>query len=53
MIVIDVLDFMRAKGLEDKRNLMLRLPFRKEEKFVFRAPLKIIHPETVSRPTAL
>jgi 2-polyprenyl-3-methyl-5-hydroxy-6-metoxy-1,4-benzoquinol methylase len=50
---LNVLEFMRAKGLEDKRNLMLRLPFRKEEKFVFRAPLKIIHPETVSRPTAL
>jgi len=32
-----VLEYMRAKGLVDGRNLMLRLPFRKEEKFVFRA----------------
>jgi SAM-dependent methyltransferase len=35
---LNVLAFMRAKGLADERNLMLRLPFRKEEKFVFRAP---------------
>jgi 2-polyprenyl-3-methyl-5-hydroxy-6-metoxy-1,4-benzoquinol methylase len=35
---LNVLEFMRAKGLADERNLMLRLPFRKEEKFVFRAP---------------
>jgi 2-polyprenyl-3-methyl-5-hydroxy-6-metoxy-1,4-benzoquinol methylase len=34
---LNVLAFMRAKGLADERNLMLRLPFRKEEKFVFRA----------------
>ena len=34
---LNVLDFMRKKGLEDQRGLMLRLPFRKEEKFVFRA----------------
>ena len=36
---LNVLAFMRAKGLADERNLMLRLPFRKEEKFVFRAPV--------------
>jgi 2-polyprenyl-3-methyl-5-hydroxy-6-metoxy-1,4-benzoquinol methylase len=35
---VNVLEYMRAKGLADERNLMLRLPFRKEEKFVFRAP---------------
>jgi 2-polyprenyl-3-methyl-5-hydroxy-6-metoxy-1,4-benzoquinol methylase len=35
---LNVLEYMRAKGLKDERNLMLRLPFRKEEKFVFRAP---------------
>jgi 2-polyprenyl-3-methyl-5-hydroxy-6-metoxy-1,4-benzoquinol methylase len=35
---LNVLEYMRAKGLADERNVMLRLPFRKEEKFVFRAP---------------
>jgi 2-polyprenyl-3-methyl-5-hydroxy-6-metoxy-1,4-benzoquinol methylase len=35
---LNVLEYMRTKGLKDERNLMLRLPFRKEEKFVFRAP---------------
>jgi hypothetical protein len=50
---LNVLAFMRDKGLEDKRNLMLRLPFRKEEKFVFRARLRVTQPEPVSRPTAL
>jgi 2-polyprenyl-3-methyl-5-hydroxy-6-metoxy-1,4-benzoquinol methylase/heme/copper-type cytochrome/quinol oxidase subunit 4 len=37
---LNVLDFMRSKSLTDERNLMLRLPFRKEEKFVFRAPVQ-------------
>ncbi|MGC2697207.1 MAG: class I SAM-dependent methyltransferase [Candidatus Angelobacter sp.] len=37
---LNVLAFMRGKGLEDRRGLMLRLPFRKEEKFIFRAPGK-------------
>src|SRR5437868_2241742 len=37
---LNVLAYMRDKGLEDRRGLMLRLPFRKEEKFVFRAPAK-------------
>jgi 2-polyprenyl-3-methyl-5-hydroxy-6-metoxy-1,4-benzoquinol methylase len=36
---LNVLAYMSAKGLKDERGLMLRLPFRKEEKFVFRAPL--------------
>jgi 2-polyprenyl-3-methyl-5-hydroxy-6-metoxy-1,4-benzoquinol methylase len=35
---LNVLTFMSAKGLVDERNVMLRLPFRKEEKYVFRAP---------------
>src|ERR1700742_4307354 len=35
---LNVLEFMGRKGLIDERNLMLRLPFRKEEKYVFRAP---------------
>jgi 2-polyprenyl-3-methyl-5-hydroxy-6-metoxy-1,4-benzoquinol methylase len=35
---LNVLEYMGTKGLVDERNLMLRLPFRKEEKFVFRAP---------------
>ena len=35
---LNVLEYMHAKGLADERNLTLRLPFRKEEKFVFRAP---------------
>jgi 2-polyprenyl-3-methyl-5-hydroxy-6-metoxy-1,4-benzoquinol methylase len=36
---LNVLACMRAKGLEDKRSLSLRVPFRKEEKYVFQAPL--------------
>jgi len=34
---LNVLAYMSSKGLKDERGLMLRLPFRKEEKFVFRA----------------
>ncbi|HEU4416576.1 MAG TPA: class I SAM-dependent methyltransferase [Candidatus Angelobacter sp.] len=34
---LNVLSFMGKKGLADQRGLMLRLPLRKEEKFVFRA----------------
>jgi 2-polyprenyl-3-methyl-5-hydroxy-6-metoxy-1,4-benzoquinol methylase len=37
---LNVLSYMSGKGLMDERNLMLRLPFRKEEKFVFRLPAK-------------
>jgi len=33
---LNVLEFMKSKGLQDERGLLLRLPFRKEEKFVFR-----------------
>jgi 2-polyprenyl-3-methyl-5-hydroxy-6-metoxy-1,4-benzoquinol methylase len=39
---LNVLAFMGSKGLVDERNLLLRLPFRKEEKFVFR---QVRHPE--------
>jgi 2-polyprenyl-3-methyl-5-hydroxy-6-metoxy-1,4-benzoquinol methylase len=35
---LDVLAFMRGKSLIDERGLMLRLPFRKEEKYIFRKP---------------
>jgi 2-polyprenyl-3-methyl-5-hydroxy-6-metoxy-1,4-benzoquinol methylase len=35
---LDVLAFMRNKSLIDERGFMLRLPFRKEEKYVFRKP---------------
>jgi 2-polyprenyl-3-methyl-5-hydroxy-6-metoxy-1,4-benzoquinol methylase len=41
---LNVLDFMRSKRLVDQRSLMLRLPFRKEEKFVFRAIAQIDSP---------
>jgi len=36
---LDVLAYMRSKKLEDRRGILLRLPFRKEEKYVFRMPL--------------
>jgi len=36
---LDVMAYMKNKKLEDKRGIMLRLPFRKEEKYVFRMPL--------------
>jgi 2-polyprenyl-3-methyl-5-hydroxy-6-metoxy-1,4-benzoquinol methylase len=45
---LNVLAFMGAKGLVDERNLLLRLPFRKEEKFVFRAPATVAPPSPVS-----
>ena len=35
---LDVLAFMRNKALVDERGVLLRLPFRKEEKYVFRKP---------------
>ena len=35
---LNVLDFMRSRGFKDERGALLRLPLRKEEKFVFRAP---------------
>jgi len=36
---LDVVAYLKAKGLQDVRNLWQRLPFRKEEKYFFRAPL--------------
>ena len=35
---VDVFAQMRAKGFMDERGLALRLPFKKEEKFVYRKP---------------
>jgi len=35
---LNVLAFLRDKSLVDERSLLLRLPFRKEEKYVFRKP---------------
>lgn len=35
---LEVLAYMREKGLSDRRGLLLRLPFRKEEKYVFQSP---------------
>jgi len=46
---LNVLQYMSARGLVDERNLMLRLPFRKEEKFVFRAPTQAIQPSLTSQ----
>src|SRR5215831_1148867 len=35
---LDVVSHMRARGMKDERTLWQRLPFRKEEKYFFRAP---------------
>jgi hypothetical protein len=35
---LNVLEFMTVKGLADCRPLSLRIPFRKEEKWVFENP---------------
>jgi len=35
---LDVVSYMRARGMKDVRTLWQRLPFRKEEKYFFRAP---------------
>jgi 2-polyprenyl-3-methyl-5-hydroxy-6-metoxy-1,4-benzoquinol methylase len=35
---LDVVTFMRAKGFKDERSLWQKLPFKKEEKYFFRAP---------------
>jgi len=34
---LNVLEFLRARGLKDRRTFSLRMPFRKEEKYVFEA----------------
>jgi len=36
---LDVFAYMRSKGLRDERGLSLRLPFKKEEKYVYRRPM--------------
>ncbi|HEX3094594.1 MAG TPA: class I SAM-dependent methyltransferase [Candidatus Angelobacter sp.] len=35
---LDVVAYMRARGMQDERTLWQRLPFRKEEKYFFRSP---------------
>ena len=35
---LDVVAYMRARGLKDERSLWQKLPFKKEEKYFFRAP---------------
>jgi len=35
---VDVVSFLRGKGLKDERGLLQRPPFSKEEKYFFRAP---------------
>lgn len=35
---LDVVEFMRGKGFKDERSLWQKLPFKKEEKYFFRAP---------------
>jgi hypothetical protein len=35
---LDVVSYMRARGMTDERTLWQRLPFRKEQKYFFRAP---------------
>jgi 2-polyprenyl-3-methyl-5-hydroxy-6-metoxy-1,4-benzoquinol methylase len=35
---LDVVAFMRGKGFKDERSLWQKLPFKKEEKYFFRAP---------------
>lgn len=37
---LDVVSFMRSRGMKDERTLWQRLPFRKEEKYFFRSPGK-------------
>ena len=37
---LNVLPYLRGKGLADRRGLLLRLPFRKEEKYVFQSPVE-------------
>jgi hypothetical protein len=34
---LNVLEFLSARGLKDRRTFSLRMPFRKEEKYVFQA----------------
>jgi len=40
---LDVVAYMRARGMKDERTLWQRLPFRKEEKYFFRAPRDAKH----------
>ena len=47
---LDVVAYMRARGMKDERTLWQRLPFRKEEKYFFRAPR---HSKPAIAPDAL
>jgi len=38
---LDVVSYMRARGMKDERTLWQKLPFRKEEKYFFRAPTDV------------
>jgi 2-polyprenyl-3-methyl-5-hydroxy-6-metoxy-1,4-benzoquinol methylase len=49
---LNVLQYMSAQGLADERNIMLRLPFRKEEKFVFRTLEQPARSVPTSQPPA-
>jgi 2-polyprenyl-3-methyl-5-hydroxy-6-metoxy-1,4-benzoquinol methylase len=47
---LDVVAYMRARGMKDERTLWQRMPFRKEEKYFFRAPMDskpALAPDTV------
>lgn len=46
---LNILSYMSGKGLIDERGFLLRLPFRKEEKYVFRAPAKSVQPPSASQ----
>lgn len=35
---LNVVEYMRARGLKDERSLWQKLPFKKEEKYFFRSP---------------
>jgi 2-polyprenyl-3-methyl-5-hydroxy-6-metoxy-1,4-benzoquinol methylase len=50
---LDVAAYMRARGMKDERTLWQRLPFRKEEKYFFRAPMDskpALAPDAVPHP---
>ena len=48
---LDVLSFLAGKGLQDERGWLQKLPFRKEEKFFFRAPLTAPSSDPALSPT--
>jgi 2-polyprenyl-3-methyl-5-hydroxy-6-metoxy-1,4-benzoquinol methylase len=49
---LDVVAYLRSRGLKDTRSLRQRMPFRKEEKYFFRAtgePRAVSMPETTQK----